>query len=70
MEGFVAGLVKKKISEESERTLSKDSIRLIIAALGILYSEALEKKIVQENPTKAWASSTDRHPNGTRKSSR
>ncbi len=53
MEGFVAGLVKKKISEKSERTLSKDSIRLIIAALGILYSEALEKKIVQENPTKA-----------------
>jgi len=53
MEEFVAGLVKKKISEESERTLSKDSIRLIIAALGILYSEALEKKIVQENPTKA-----------------
>lgn len=53
MEGFVGGLVKKHISGQSERTLSKDTIRLIIAALGILYSEALEKNIVQENPTKA-----------------
>jgi len=44
MEGFIAKLVKKD--------MSKDSIRLIVAALSSLYTHALDNKLVTENPAR------------------
>ena len=43
MQSFVRGLLDKG--------LAKDSIRLILAALSVLYSDAVEKEIVVKNPT-------------------
>jgi len=45
MKEFIAELVKKG--------LAKDSIRLILAVLGIIYNQAIEDKIVSENPAKS-----------------
>jgi len=36
-----------------EKGLAKDSIRLYLAALGVLYTQAIDDKIVTENPTKS-----------------
>ena len=44
MEKFVAGLMRKN--------LARDTIRLIIAALGTLYEHAIQHKVVRENPTR------------------
>jgi len=44
IEGFIAKLVKKD--------MAKDSIRLILAALSILFTQAVEHKLVTENPVK------------------
>jgi len=44
MKEFVAGLV--------EKGLARDSIRLILAALRIVYTQAVEDKIVSENPAR------------------
>jgi len=44
MEEFVAGLMRKN--------LARDTIRLIIAALGTLYEHAIQHKVVRENPTR------------------
>jgi len=44
MREFVAKLV--------EKGLARDSIRLILAVLGIVYNQAVEDKIVSENPAK------------------
>ncbi len=43
MQSFVRGLLDKG--------LAKDSIRLILAALSVLYSDAVENEIVVKNPT-------------------
>ena len=43
MQSFVRGLLDKG--------LAKDSIRLILAALSILYTDAIDKEIVVKNPT-------------------
>jgi len=43
MQSFVRGLL--------DQDLAKDSIRLILAALSILYTDAIEKEIVVKNPT-------------------
>ena len=52
IESFIAGLMTKNRSTDdaSEKRLSKDSIRVILAALRILFSNAQEKGIVQVNP--------------------
>jgi len=44
MKEFVAKLV--------EKGLARDSIRLILAVLGIIYNQAIEDKVVSENPAK------------------
>ena len=56
MQEFVAKLVKKPTYNQKEkdgiptRTLSKDTIRLILAALNLVLGDALEKKLIPENP--------------------
>jgi len=60
MEEFVSGLVKKRIHQQKttsdsgkkKRTLSKNTIRLIIAALSVLVNDAIEKGVLRENPLK------------------
>ncbi len=42
--------MKEFIAELVEKGLARDSIRLILAALGIVYNQAIEDKIVSENP--------------------
>jgi len=44
--------MKEFVSELVEKGLARDSIRLILAVLGIIYNQAIEDKIVSENPTK------------------
>ncbi len=55
MKEFVAGLV--------EKGLARDSIRLILAALGIVYNQAIEDKIVSENPAKRLGTFYRQAPN-------
>lgn len=43
MEEFTTALV--------EKNLAKDSITMILSPLGVLYTDAIEKKIVRDNPT-------------------
>ena len=44
--------MKEFVAELVEKGLARDSIRLILAVLGIIYNQAIEDKIVSENPTK------------------
>ena len=44
--------MKKLVSQLVEKGRAKDSIRLTVASLGIVYSQAIDDKIVVENPTK------------------
>lgn len=48
--------------QENSRTLSRHSIRLIIAALGVLYRQAIEHGIVDRNPTEKLAKFYRRAP--------
>ncbi len=42
--------MKEFVAELVEKGLARDSIRLILAALGIIYNQAVEDKVVSENP--------------------
>jgi len=42
--------MKEFVAELVEKGLARDSIRLILAALSIIYNQAIEDKIVSENP--------------------
>ena len=42
--------MKEFVAELVEKGLARDSIRLILAALGIIYNQAIEDKVVSENP--------------------
>jgi integrase len=44
--------MKELVAELVEKGLARDSIRLILAVLGIVYNQAVEDKIVSENPAK------------------
>jgi len=44
--------MKEFVAELVEKGLARDSIRLILAVLGIIYNQAIEDKIVSENPAK------------------
>jgi len=45
--------MKEFVAELVEKGLARDSIRLILAALGIIYNQAIEDKVVSENPAKS-----------------
>jgi len=45
-------MMKKLVSQLVDKGRAKDSIRLTVASLGIVYSQAIDDKIVVENPTK------------------
>jgi len=45
-------MMKKLVANLVEKGLARDSIRLIVASLGVLYTQAIDDKIVAENPTK------------------
>jgi integrase len=42
--------VEELIAELTKKDLAKDSIRLVLAALGVLFSHAKENKLIQDNP--------------------
>ncbi len=42
--------MKEFVAELVEKGLARDSIRLILAALSIIYNQAIEDKVVSENP--------------------
>jgi len=50
VEDFISKLTKKKVKKGSDETLAQDSIRLILAALGIMCRRAVKHKLVAENP--------------------
>ena len=45
-------MMKRLVANLVEKGLARDSIRLIVASLGVLYTQAIDDKIVTENPTK------------------
>jgi len=45
-------MMKTLVAKLVEKGLARDSIRLIVASLGILYTQAVDDKIASENPTK------------------
>jgi len=45
-------MMKRLVANLVEKGLARDSIRLIVASLGVLYTQAIDDKIVAENPTK------------------
>ncbi len=45
-------MMKKLLVEMVEKGLVKDSIRLYLASLRVLYNQAIDDKVVSENPTK------------------
>jgi len=45
-------MIKKLIAKLVEKGLARGSIRLIVASLGVLYTQALDDKMATENPTK------------------
>jgi len=45
-------MMKQLVVKMVEEGLAKDSIRLYLASLGVLYTQAIDDKIVTENPTK------------------
>ena len=53
LDGITKPMMKKFVSQLVEKGLAKDSIRLYLAALGVLYTQAIDDKIVTENPTKS-----------------
>jgi len=52
LDGITKPMMKKFVSQLVEKGLAKDSIRLYLAALGVLYTQAIDDKIVTENPTR------------------
>ncbi|MDA2928489.1 site-specific integrase [Acidobacteria bacterium AH-259-O06] len=49
IEEFIAKLTEKKVGK-TDRTLARDSIRLVVAALRISFKRAIKHKLVTENP--------------------
>jgi len=45
-------MMKELVVKMVERGFAKDSIRLYVASLGVLYNQAIDDKVVSENPTK------------------
>ncbi len=46
-------MMKKLVAKLVDKGLAKDSIRLYLASLGVLYTQAVDDKVVSENPTKS-----------------
>ncbi len=46
-------MMKQLVVKMVEEGLAKDSIRLYLTSLGVLYNQAIDDKVVSENPTKA-----------------
>ncbi len=45
-------MMKQLVVKMVEEGLAKDSIRLYLTSLGVLYNQAIDDKVVSENPTK------------------
>ncbi len=45
--------MKEFVAELVEKGLARDSIRLVLASLAIVYNQAIEDKVVSENPAKS-----------------
>ena len=52
LDEITKSMMKKLVSQLVNKGRAKDSIRLTVASLGIVYSQAIDDKIVVENPTK------------------
>jgi len=52
LDEITKAMMKKLVSQLVDKGRAKDSIRLTVASLGIVYSQAIDDKIVVENPTK------------------
>jgi len=53
LDEITKAMMKKFVSKLVEKGLAKDSIRLYLASLGVLYTQAVDDKLVAESPTKS-----------------
>ena len=52
MDEITKPMMKKLVAKLVDQGLARDTIRLIVASLGIVYSQAIDDKITKENPTR------------------
>jgi integrase len=55
LEEITKPMMKRLVAKLVKKGLARDSIRLIVASLGILYTQAVDDKIVAENPAKGMS---------------